>query len=127
MSLSYCWYDNNSNINIIFIEKQNIIAGPRWKLEIHKWYIFSKTENKNKRNQSDYFKGRICRESCENFCSTFTQNVAEIKDTYRENTLSNKTQGLTKSTNIDTSLNGTLNQLSIKGFNTRIKVLKKSS
>ena len=80
MSLSYCWYDNNSNINIIFIEKQSIIAGLRWKLEIHKWYIFSKTENK-KKNQSDYFKGRICRESCENFCSTFKQNVAEIKDT----------------------------------------------
>ena len=50
-----------------------------------------------------------------------------IKDTQRGNIPSNKTQTLTKSTNMDIWLIGTLNQLFIRGFYAQNKFSKKQS
>ena len=47
-----------------------------------------------------------------------------LKDTHRERSVSNKTQALTKSMNMDIWVFGTLNQLFIRGFHTRIKFSK---
>ena len=54
-----------------------------------------------------------------------TLNSVCLKDTHRENTPSNKTQALTKSTNRDNWVISILNQLLITDFNTRIKFSKK--
>ena len=48
-------------------------------------------------------------------------NYYLVQDSHTENTPSNKTQALTKSTNMDIWLIGTLTQLFIRGFYTRIK------
>ena len=47
------------------------------------------------------------------------------KDTHRENTLSNKTQALRKSMNIDIGAIGTLNQLFKRGSYTQNNISKK--
>ena len=47
-----------------------------------------------------------------------------VKDNHRENTPSNKTQGLTKSLNMDIWEIGTLNQLFIRGSYTQVNFSK---
>ena len=49
------------------------------------------------------------------------------KDTHRENTLSNKTETLTKSLNIYIWAIGTLNQIFLRGCHIQIKFFKKLS
>ena len=49
------------------------------------------------------------------------------KDTHRENTLSNKTETLTKSMNIYIWAIGTLNQIFLRGCHIQIKFSKKLS
>ena len=48
-----------------------------------------------------------------------------VKDTHKENTLSNKTQAPSKTINIDIWIIGTSNQLFIRGCYTKIKFPKK--
>ena len=62
--------------------------------------------------------GKTINNNSENYC---------LKDTYRKNILSNKTQVLTNGMNMDICVIGTLNQLFLRGLYTPLHLLHRAS